>query len=60
MDFNRLFSGIKCQKDERELAVFKTLKPVIIEKLKAVLEARHLKHTGRPITTDYHKRDTLL
>jgi len=35
MDFNQIFSGIKCPEDERELSVFKTLKPIIIEKLKA-------------------------
>jgi len=28
---------------------------LIIEKLKVVLEARHLKHTGRPITTDFNQ-----
>ena len=55
MDFKQIFTGIKCPKDEREFEVFKSLKPVIIEKLKACLEARHLKHTGRPITTDFNQ-----
>lgn len=55
MNFKDMLSNIGHKSDGVYRKIFDTLKPLIIEKIIDFLSHRQIRHTGRPITTDFNR-----